>query len=132
MMTPTKDPMDKVEAITNAWKLNAPDAIFAGMTLEKFTEAMAPSINVRRELTETYTRLATLLARRAEIDKAAALVLDRVIAGVRADPAHGTDSPLWAAMGFVRKSARKKGLTRKTKKKVAPASPQTDSEKSQE
>jgi len=35
--------------------------------------------------------------------------------GVAGDPAYGDDSPLYGAMGFVRKSEKKSGLTRKKK-----------------
>ncbi len=34
---------------------------------------------------------------------------------VASDPAYGNDSPLYGAMGFVRKSDRASGLTRKAK-----------------
>ena len=34
---------------------------------------------------------------------------------VASDPAYGNDSPLYGAMGFVRKSEKKYGLTRKKK-----------------
>ena len=33
--------------------------------------------------------------------------------GIAGDPAYGNDSPLYGAMGFVRKSEKKSGLTRK-------------------
>ena len=35
--------------------------------------------------------------------------------GVASDPAYGNNSPLYGAMGFVRKSEKKSGLTRKKK-----------------
>lgn len=35
--------------------------------------------------------------------------------GEAGDPAYGNDSPLYGAMGFVRKSEKKSGLTRKKK-----------------
>ena len=35
--------------------------------------------------------------------------------GVAGDPAYGNDSPLYGAIGFVRKSEKKSGLTRKKK-----------------
>ena len=35
--------------------------------------------------------------------------------GVAGDSAYGNDSPLYGAMGFVRKSEKKSGLTRKKK-----------------
>jgi len=114
-MSPTIDQMDKVEAITNAWKLNAPNATFAGMTFQDFIQAIAPFLKVRQDLIELTTRVATLKAQRAAAEKSASVILDRVVAGVRADVEHGPDSPLWAAMGFVRKSARKRRLTRKSK-----------------
>ena len=38
-----------------------------------------------------------------------------VVNGVVGDPAYGDDSPLYGAMGFVRKSERKSGLTKKKK-----------------
>jgi uncharacterized protein YeeX (DUF496 family) len=34
---------------------------------------------------------------------------------VKGDPNHGEDSPLYDALGYVRKSARKSGLTRTSK-----------------
>ena len=37
------------------------------------------------------------------------------VMGVAGDPAYGNDSPLYGAMGFVRKSEKKSGLTRKKK-----------------
>ncbi|MBA3769511.1 MAG: hypothetical protein H0X08_03265 [Blastocatellia bacterium] len=49
-------------------------------------------------------------------DKYAALDQNRskVGQGVAGDPAYGNDSPLYGAMGFVRKSEKKSRLTRKT------------------
>ncbi len=35
--------------------------------------------------------------------------------GVAGDPAYGNDNPLYGAMGFVRKSEKKSGLTQKKK-----------------
>jgi len=50
-------------------------------------------------------------------DKYKALDQDRskIGMGVAGDPAYGNDSPLYGAMGFVRKSERASGLTRKKK-----------------
>ncbi len=50
-------------------------------------------------------------------DKYKALDQDRskVGMGVAGDAAYGNDSPLYGAMGFVRKSERASGLTRKKK-----------------
>jgi len=50
-------------------------------------------------------------------DKYKALDQDRskVGQGVAGNPDYGNDSPLYGAMGFVRKSERASGLTRKKK-----------------
>jgi hypothetical protein len=46
-------------------------------------------------------------------DAATAQVNQLVVNAVKGDPAHGEDSDLYQTMGYVRKSARKTGLTRK-------------------
>jgi hypothetical protein len=38
-----------------------------------------------------------------------------VVNGVKGDPNYGDDSDLYDAMGYVRKSAKKSGLTKKSK-----------------
>ena len=57
------------------------------------------------------------LIRDVRDDKYAALDQKRSQIGnsVAGDPAYGNDSPLYGAMGFVRKSEKKSGLTRKKK-----------------
>ena len=57
-------------------------------------------------------------AKRSEIDTIYSDANDmsvKVVNGVVGDPAYGDDSPLYGAMGFVRKSERKSGLTKKKK-----------------
>ena len=50
-----------------------------------------------------------------------------VVSAVKGDPAHGEDSDLYQTMGYVRKSARKTGLTRKTTTATAAAKKKTES-----
>lgn len=47
--------------------------------------------------------------------------MQRVVNGVIGDPELGPDSKMYEAMGYVRKSARKSGLTRKNKDAAPPA-----------
>ncbi len=42
-----------------------------------------------------------------------------VVNGVIGDPTHGPDSSLYEALGYIRKSERKSGLTRKGKDEEA-------------
>jgi hypothetical protein len=44
-----------------------------------------------------------------------------VVNGVKGDPNYGDDSDLYDAMGYVRKSAKKSGLTKKSKAASAAA-----------
>jgi len=122
-MSQTIDPMGKVETITAAWQSLAPEASFAGMTLEQFSQAMAPVLDVRKELSDLSARWISAMSRRTDVYKSASAILDRVVASVRADIAYGPDSHLWSAMGFVRKSARKRRVSRKSGIEAAPAAP---------
>lgn len=85
------------------------------MTLQQFKDAIKPSLVARTELIENTARIAGLKAKRSVADAEARTLADRVVAGTRADLGYGPDSPLWAAMGFVRTSDRSSGLTRKGK-----------------
>jgi hypothetical protein len=55
-------------------------------------------------------------AARSDADLAANEVLDLVVNSVRGTPGFGQDSALYRALGYVRKSERKSGLTRKLAK----------------
>jgi hypothetical protein len=81
----------------------------------------APSLNSRRRIAELEDQLTQELAKRDNADDALAPKIQLVVAGVLADPTEGPDSALLEAMGYVRKSERKTGLTRKRKTKETPA-----------
>jgi hypothetical protein len=74
-----------------------------------------PSLDVRTELADNAARNVGLKAKRAVVDAASNALIQRVVAGVKSDPAQGEDGVLYAAMGFVRKSERGSGLTRRSK-----------------
>ena len=112
-MSPIIDPFEKVRDITQAWEAHAPQSIFSGFTLEKFKETVQPHLDVRNQLAHVETLAMGLRAKRATGSVDCRKLTDRITAGVRADPEHGPDSAMWAAMGFVRVSDRGTGLTRK-------------------
>ena len=111
----TRRTLEKVAQITQAWETHFPEATFSGLTLAQFKEGTKPSLDVRAELADNAARSAGLMAKRAVVDAASNALAERIVAGVKTDPAHGPDGVLWAAMGFVRKSERGTGLTRRTK-----------------
>ncbi len=105
-------PARKAEDFLLAWREIAPDATFAGKTLAEFEAATEPFEDAVEKLqTLTVQRSAALRTRDQEEDSLKGLLI-LIAHGVRSDPAHGEDSPLYRAMGFVPKSERASGLIR--------------------
>jgi hypothetical protein len=70
---------------------------------------------VRAEIAEAELRLQSANARRVTVDRASMKTLQRVVNAVKADPEEGDDGDLYEAMGFVRRTDRSSGLTRRRK-----------------
>ena len=98
---------------TNAWATLRPGKTFSGLTLEQFKEAVKPSHDARAEISDLEGRMQAALARRDEADTESAVLVRRVVNAVKGDPDEGEDGELYAAMGYVRRSVRNSGLTRR-------------------
>ena len=83
------------------------------MSVEQFEEFITPSFTTRQQLEELDDQRTHLLNTRASADAASLAKVAQVVAGVQADASYGPDSSIIEAMGYVRKSERKSGLTRK-------------------
>jgi hypothetical protein len=105
---------DRVGIFTAAWREIAPEASFAGMTLAEFETKTAPFAQSTARLLALDVQYAAELKARDETEAAAKETMRIVANSVRGDPAHGEDSRLYRAMGFVPLSERQSGLTRKT------------------
>lgn len=105
--------VDKIKVIRAAWRDIAPDATFAGMTLAEYEAATEPPLKLRTEMADLRTKLRGMKASQADVDQAANELADLVVNSVRGTPGFGRNSPLYSAFGYVRKSERKSGLTRK-------------------
>ncbi len=103
---------EKINTIFNAWKTLAADKSFAGMTVEQFEAAIAPSFTTRQQLEDLDNHRTHLINTRADADEASLAKAAAVVAGVLADPSFGPNSSLYEAMGYRRKSERKSGLHR--------------------
>lgn len=112
----------RINAIEEAWAANAPDATFGKMTLEQFKARVQPSRDAREKVGQLQSELEAALVERDTADGASLAACDDAVKGVVGDPDFGDDSALYGAMGYVRKSERKTGLTRK---KTVAASPST-------
>lgn len=106
---------ERLSTLTAAWEKLAPEATFGGMTLAQFKAAVKPSADTRKTVKEKETELGIAINDREDADKISMAKADLVVKGVVGDTAFGDDSSLYEEMGYVRKSERRSGLTRKKK-----------------
>jgi len=104
----------KAEDFRIAWKEQAPESTFGGKTLADLEADIAALDGAVEQFDiATSNRSAALRARdgkKEELNRA----LRSIMRGVQADPAHGENSPLYRAMGYIPLSERASGLTRRT------------------
>lgn len=112
--------MDCLNKALQAWSEIAPNSTFGGVTLENFEAAVNESRDSRTELAAKENAVKMGIVTRDNYDAASLLLKALVVNGVIGDPNFGPDSALYEAMGYIRKSERRSGLTRK--KKVEPKS----------
>jgi hypothetical protein len=116
MASTPKSNEERLQRVTEAWERLAPNKSFGGMTLAQFKAATEPSRATRRELDELEARKKQLQADRDHADDVTNGKIQLVVNGVLADPEEGADSALYEALGYIRESERKSGLTRKGSK----------------
>ncbi len=109
---------EKMDKIITAWETLAPNAVFGGITLDEYKAIVVPCKTKRKELAVIEDQRTAIIDERDDADEVGLNKGALVVNGVIGDPNFGPNSPLYEAMGYVRKSERKSGLTRK--KKVAP------------
>ena len=114
---------DRLTKTAAAWDEHASDSTFAGHTRAQYIAKVKPSLDARARISELRLQLAAAIVERDNADVTSNEVTLQVSNSVKGDPNHGEDSALYDALGYVRKSARKSGLTRvsteETKKNVA-------------
>jgi hypothetical protein len=110
-----KDAMAKIDQAVKAWETLAPTAKFGGMSLAEFKAAVQPSQTTREALATLEQQMTAAIDARDAADEVSLTKVQLVVNGVVGDPAFGEDSALYEAMGYVRKSERKSGLTRQGK-----------------
>ena len=85
------------------------------MTLADFKNKVQPSFDIRDEVRTSTSQLADAVNRRMTADAASARLFQLAVNSIKGDPAFGDDSSLYEAAGYVRKSEKKSGLSRKAK-----------------
>ena len=110
----------KINDVITAWEAHAKEAKFAGLTLAQFKTKVAPSLDARAGIKVKEQEIKDLSDERDDADKVSMPLCDQVVKSVVGDINFGDNSSLYAAMGYVRKSERKTGLTRKKKPTTGP------------
>jgi hypothetical protein len=109
------------DLVAAAWNDNAPSATFAGMTLTQFRTAVKPSADTRDTMLVLSAQRRAKQDERNTADEVSRDAIQRVVGAIRSDPAHGPDSPLLTAMGYVTRSGRKSGKTNRAGGKTVAA-----------
>ena len=103
------------EQFIASWRQYAPDAAFAGFTLDQFEAESTRPLEMRTRMREARTILAGLKLERDKADNAYMQMLVAVANGIRADIRnYGPDSPLYRSLGFVPRSERKRPRPRRS------------------
>ena len=103
----------KYKRFLTALKTLAPTKTFSGITLADFVAQCVKSDAPRDAIIQIDDQRLQEEANRDTTDITTMKMCETVKNGVIADPEFGDDSALYEALGFVRKSERKSGLTRK-------------------
>jgi hypothetical protein len=110
----TKSMVERIRLFKAAWNEQAPTESFAGMTYAQFEAACADPLALREEILQLDIQREGKRTEREQADLTARNLCDLVVNSVRGTPGHGKDSALYRALGYVRQSERKSGLTRRS------------------
>ena len=102
----------KINQVITAWEALRPAKTFAGLTLAQFKTALQPSIDTRASIESLKDQLAAVQTLRDDTDQTSIDTILLVVNAVKGEATEGEDGELFGAMGYVRKSERRNGLSR--------------------
>jgi hypothetical protein len=108
-----KQVFEKIVTMTTGWSTLRPTKSFSGRTLEQFKAKVQASLDARAEVANLEAQLGAAVTRCEAADRASVEEMRIVVHGVKADTEEGEDGELISAMGYVRRSQRSSGLTRR-------------------
>ena len=106
-----KDAREKFEKTVQGWSVAKPDKVYGGISLAEYMEDVQASYDIREDIAKLEELLRMKKDQRDEIDKKNLEKTERLIEIIIGE--EGRDSHIYQAIGYVRKSERKTGLTRK-------------------
>lgn len=104
----SKDFLSDMERKINSIRQFASDRVFGGVTLADLESARTASLNARTDIQHAENAMIALRNHRQESDRHYEGLMRRVVAGLIADPDFGPDSDAYNAMGYTRRSERKR------------------------
>ncbi|MFT3784397.1 MAG: hypothetical protein QM790_20495 [Nibricoccus sp.] len=107
-----KENLDRINTTTTAWETHRPDKKFGGMTLKEYKAKVQPSIDARATVAHDESVLKASISLREKADEATLAIIKHMVDDVVAQ--EGEDSEFYEALGYVRASERKSGLSRKS------------------
>ena len=113
-MRAPKENEKRINDVIAAWERYAPRATFAKMTLAEFKLKLKSSLDRRNDIRIKEAELSALQRQRDDADRVSLPLCGAVVKAVVGDTDYGEDCELYAAMGYVRKSERRTGLTRRS------------------
>jgi hypothetical protein len=109
-----------------AWKNQAPEASFSGLTTAQAEAALAPPRELRVQILALEKELEGLRMQRIDADAEASKLLDSIVSSIKGSLEHGKDSPIYRSFGYIRQSEKKSGGSRKKPIPVVPVAMQMD------
>lgn len=106
---------EKVERMLSAWLEGAKNVLFMGIARTDLEAKRTLAESLENEISDLKAQTKLKEDQLADVYLSTNNMLVDVRNGVSGDTNYGDDSALYGAMGFVRKSERKSGLTRKKK-----------------
>ncbi len=105
---------NKLQKLIDAWKTISPEKSFAGMTREQFEAKVKPSLDTRGQLSMLLDQMTESRSRQRQNDRVSNNTMLLVVNAIKGDPDQGEDGALYATLGYVPRSKRRSGLTRKS------------------
>ncbi|HRH41064.1 MAG TPA: hypothetical protein PKY82_05420 [Pyrinomonadaceae bacterium] len=112
-----KQNMIDLSTVLEAVRELAPEKVFGGIPLADYDSIVQEAVDVRTEHVNAEINVSNLANKRDNIDERALKMRELIVNGIIGDPEFGPDSTLYERCGYIRKSNRKSGLTRKATKK---------------
>jgi hypothetical protein len=122
MANRNKEIRERATKMNNAWKQGAANAVFKAITQPAFQTEILGAANDEQEIADLEAQVKMKKTALEERYKRISDTTNDVRDGVEGHADFGGDHPLYEAMGFVRTSDRKSGLTRKKSGEEPPKS----------